>query len=136
MFSADFAIANLQDPQQATGYDRLLNLLKQRKQYDLSDAIVAMVESEQLNPSMSERLQQIEQLKGWLDAFRPLPANVVAELKKLYDVRFTYHSNEIEGNTLTQSETELVLETGITIGGKTLREHLRGRWAQRCDRLH
>lgn len=49
---------------------------------------------------------------------------VVAELKKLYDVKFTYNSNAIEGNTLTQSETALVLETGITIGGKTLREHL------------
>ncbi|MCC3511849.1 MAG: Fic family protein, partial [Microcoleus sp. PH2017_17_BER_D_A] len=47
-----------------------------------------------------------------------------AELKKLYDVRFTYNSNAIEGNTLTQSETELVLTKGITVGGKTLDEHL------------
>jgi Fic family protein len=39
-------------------------------------------------------------------------------------VRFTYNSNAIEGNTLTQSETELVLTKGITIGGKTLDEHL------------
>jgi Fic family protein len=120
----DFAMANLQNPQQVTGYDRLLNLLKQRKQYDLSDAIAAMVEGDRLNPDISERLQQINRLKGWLDEFRPLPVSVVVELKKLYDVRFTYNSNAIEGNTLTQSETELVLETGITIGGKTLREHL------------
>lgn len=73
---------------------------------------------------LSEKLQQVDKLKGWLDSFRPLPSNVVAELKKLYDVKFTYNSNAIEGNTLTQSETALVLETGITIGGKTLREHL------------
>ena len=72
----------------------------------------------------SEKLQQVDKLKGWLDSFRPLPLTVVAELKKLYDVRFTYNSNAIEGNTLTPSETALVLETGITIGGKTLREHL------------
>jgi Fic family protein len=73
---------------------------------------------------LSEKLQQVDKLKGWLDSFRPLPLTVVAELKKLYDVKFTYNSNAIEGNTLTQSETALVLETGITIGGKTLREHL------------
>lgn len=74
--------------------------------------------------NLSEKLQHIDTLKSWLDSFRPLPPTVVAELKKLYEVRFTYHSNAIEGNTLTQRETELVLETGITIGGKTLREHL------------
>ncbi|MDD3136998.1 MAG: hypothetical protein PHF57_07635 [Methanoregula sp.] len=39
-------------------------------------------------------------------------------------VLHTYHSNSIEGNTLTLSETKLVLSTGITTGGKTLREHL------------
>ena len=130
--SSDFAIATAQTSQQVTGYDRLLDLLKQRKQYDLSDAILrslaepiaAMMEDDRLNSTITERLQQIDRLKGWLDEFRPLPGSVVAELKKLYDVRFTYNSNAIEGNTLTQSETELVLEKGITIGGKTLREHL------------
>ncbi|MEG4338814.1 Fic family protein [Microcoleus sp. AT8-B1] len=74
--------------------------------------------------NLSEKLQKVDRLKAWLDSFRPLSPTVVAELKKLYDVRFTYHSNAIEGNTLTQRETELVLETGITVGGKTLREHL------------
>ncbi|GAB4457422.1 MAG: Fic family protein [Armatimonadaceae bacterium] len=69
-------------------------------------------------------LQQLDKLKGWLDYFRPFPASVVAELKKFYDVRYTYHSNAIEGNTLSQSETEMVLEKGITVGGKTLTEHL------------
>ncbi|HEY9621553.1 MAG TPA: Fic family protein [Crinalium sp.] len=71
-----------------------------------------------------ETLQTIQQLKTWLDAFRPLPPTVVSELRQRYQVRFTYHSNALEGNTLTQSETELVLTTGITIGGKTLQEHL------------
>lgn len=70
------------------------------------------------------KLAQIDRLKGWLDSFRPLDSAIVAELKQLYDVRFTYNSNAIEGNTLTQSETELVLSKGITIGGKTLDEHL------------
>jgi Fic family protein len=74
--------------------------------------------------TMSEKLEQLDKLKIRLDSFRPFPPAVVAELKKLYDVRFTYHSNAIEGNTLTQSETEMVLEHGITVGGKTLAEHL------------
>ena len=70
------------------------------------------------------KLEQIDKLKAWLDEFRPFDQTIIAELKKLYDVRFTYNSNAIEGNTLTQSETELVLTKGITIGGKTLDEHL------------
>ncbi|MEG4417838.1 Fic family protein [Microcoleus sp. LAD1_D5] len=74
--------------------------------------------------NLSEKLQQVDRLKAWLDSFRPLSPTLVAELKKLYDVRFTYHSNALEENTLTQRETALVLETGITVGGKTLREHL------------
>ena len=74
--------------------------------------------------SLTEKYAQVDKLKGWLDDFRPLPSAVVAELKQLFDVRFTYNSNAIEGNTLTQSETQLILEKGITVGGKTLREHL------------
>ena len=70
------------------------------------------------------KLERIDKLKAWLDGFRPFDSTLVAELKKLYDVRFTYNSNAIEGNTLTQSETELVLTKGITVGGKTLDEHL------------
>lgn len=70
------------------------------------------------------KLEQIDRLKAWLDGFRPLERDILTELKQRYDVRFTYHSNAIEGNTLTQSETELVLSKGITIGGKTLNEHL------------
>ncbi|MEY2978919.1 MAG: hypothetical protein RLZZ435_3058 [Cyanobacteriota bacterium] len=70
------------------------------------------------------KLAQIDQLKAWLDGFRPLESTILAELKQRYDVSFTYNSNAIEGNTLTQSETELVLSKGITIGGKTLTEHL------------
>ena len=74
--------------------------------------------------SSLSKFEQLDRLKGWLDSFRPLSPVIVEELKKLYDVQFTYNSNAIEGNTLTQSETELVLSKGITVGGKTLIEHL------------
>lgn len=104
-------------------YDEFIQTLIRQKRHNLAREIRQFLQS---LPHMllSEKLQQLDKLKSWLDSFRPLPLTVVAELKKLYDVKFTYNSNAIEGNTLTQSETALVLETGITIGGKTLREHL------------
>ena len=74
--------------------------------------------------SLVPTLQQVDRLKAQLDPLRPLPPDVVAELRHRTTVRFTYNSNAIEGNTLTQSETEMVLEQGITVGGKTLIEHL------------
>jgi len=61
--------------------------------------------------------------KASLDALRPLSASVVAKLRETLDVEWTYNSNAIEGNTLTLRETFIVLAHGITIGGKTLREH-------------
>jgi len=74
--------------------------------------------------NITQKLIEIDKLKFWLDSFRPLPFEVVTELKRRNDVRFTYNSNAIEGNTLTQLETEMVLSSGITIGGKTIAEHL------------
>jgi Fic family protein len=115
----------LQPPLQSiySSYDRFLQALIQRHPQRAIDLIQQALPSLSTMP-LAARLQQIDQLKTWLDSFRPLPPILVSELKKLYDVKFTYNSNAIEGNTLTQSETELVLKTGITIGGKTLNEHL------------
>jgi Fic family protein len=68
-------------------------------------------------------LARLEQKKAQLDALRPLPAAAVARLKEQITVEWIYNSNAIEGNTLTLRETQLILETGLTIGGKSLREH-------------
>jgi Fic family protein len=59
-----------------------------------------------------------------LDGFRPLPAALVRNLEDWLRVELTYTSNAIEGNTLTRRETAAVVEKGLTVGGKTLREHL------------
>lgn len=64
----------------------------------------------------------IDRLKSALDANRPLPTHLVKSLAEDLAIRWTYHSNAIEGNTLTLLETKVVLE-GITVGGKALREH-------------
>lgn len=68
------------------------------------------------------KFSRIEKLKSWLDARRPLPPALVARLHEDLVLRWTFHSNAIEGNTLTLLETKVVLE-GVTIGGKLMREH-------------
>lgn len=62
--------------------------------------------------------------KRQLDGFRPLPPELVRNLYEWFKVELTYTSNALEGNSLTRRETAVVIEHGLTIGGKTLREHL------------
>lgn len=62
--------------------------------------------------------------KNRLDQYRPLPDGLVRNLEEWLKIELTYTSNAIEGNTLTRRETALVVEKGITVGGKTLKEHL------------
>lgn len=69
-------------------------------------------------------LKDLDKLKKQLDQYRPLSSDVVKNLRENLIVNWTYNSNAIEGNTLTLKETKVILEDGITIGGKTLREHL------------
>jgi len=68
------------------------------------------------------RFSHLDQLKSLLDQHRPLPSSMVKNLQEELILRWTYNSNAIEGNTLTLQETKVALE-GITIGGKTMREH-------------
>lgn len=69
-------------------------------------------------------IAQCHQLKVELDAYRPLSPDILLQLKQYYRIALTYSSNALEGNTLSESETKVVLEDGITIGGKPLRDHL------------
>ncbi len=57
-------------------------------------------------------------------SMRPQSSDAMKRLHEELRLQHTYHSNAIEGNTLTLPETKLLLEEGITTGGKTLREHL------------
>ena len=53
---------------------------------------------------------------------RPLSETEVRELDAYYRIGTTYSSNALEGNSLTLSETKVLLEDGITIGGKPIRD--------------
>ncbi|NQT60981.1 MAG: Fic family protein [Bacteroidetes bacterium] len=65
----------------------------------------------------------IQGKKRELDRHRPLQSSIVRKLEEEFSLAWTYNSNAIEGNTLSLQETEIVINQGITIGGKTVNEH-------------
>lgn len=69
-------------------------------------------------------LTEIDQLKSKLSTLRPLPIEALKKIQNALDIEYTYESNRIEGNTLTLQETALVINEGVTISGKPMREHL------------
>ena len=80
-------------------------------------------------------LASIEGKKRELDKLRPLPPSIVQKLKEQFLIEWTYNSNAIEGNTLTLQETELVLNRGLTIGNKSLKEHFEAINHKECIEL-
>jgi Fic family protein len=74
--------------------------------------------------TLADSMAQLDDLKRCLDSFRPLNAGQLERLQLTWDTEYTYESNRIEGNTLTLSETSLVINEGITVAGKTINEHL------------
>jgi len=74
-----------------------------------------------MNSRIDYLLTQIDALKQKLDVSRPLLNETILQA---IDIEYTYNSNRIEGNTLTLRETDLVINKGLTIGGKSMREHL------------
>ncbi|MFZ5563610.1 MAG: Fic family protein [Thermodesulfobacteriota bacterium] len=68
-------------------------------------------------------LKNIEGKKRELDRHRPLPPSLASRLKDEFALEWTYNTNALEGNTLSLQETDLVINRGVTIGGKSLREH-------------
>ncbi len=73
---------------------------------------------------LASLITTISDKKAELDRLRPLVPLALTQLERATDLELTYTSNAIEGNTLTQIETNLVIEHGITIGGKKLKDHL------------
>lgn len=71
----------------------------------------------QIQKRLDEKLEIIKKA-------RPLPASLVAKLKEQFAIDMTYNSNAIEGNRLTLKETYWVISEGITVKGKSLKDHL------------
>ena len=77
-----------------------------------------------MDKELKELLQECDTLKAHLSELRPLPAEAMQKIEEAFALEYTYESNRIEGNTLTLQETELVVNEGVTIAGKSMREHL------------
>ena len=73
--------------------------------------------------SLQLQYDRVFEKKKQLDNARPLPTIALQKLKESLFMEWTYNSNAIEGNTLTLNETKLVLQDGMTVKGKSLREH-------------
>ncbi|OIO19383.1 MAG: cell filamentation protein Fic [Candidatus Magasanikbacteria bacterium CG_4_10_14_0_8_um_filter_32_14] len=74
-----------------------------------------------LSPITKARL---EEKLAKLNKLRPLPKSTVQKLREKFQIEMTYNSNAIEGNSLTLKETFLVINEGITVKGKPLKDHL------------
>lgn len=71
---------------------------------------------------MTDTFEKCRYYKKRIDALHPFPPETLASLKKYFRVGLTYTSNAIEGNSLTESETKVLIEDGLTVSGKPLRD--------------
>ena len=72
---------------------------------------------------ITDKFKKADENNRLLSAYRPLPPETLKSLRDYYRVGLTYTSNALEGNSLTESETKVVIEDGLTIEGKPLRDH-------------
>ena len=70
---------------------------------------------------LDDLLVRVDAMKARLDTCRPLAGE---QVQLALDIEYTYESNRIEGNTLTLRETDLVVNKGLTVSGKSMREHM------------
>ncbi len=73
---------------------------------------------------MKDLFKKIDRLKTKIDGHRPMNSHMVKQLREYFRIGMTYSSNSLEGNSLTETETKIVIEDGITIGGKPVKDHL------------
>lgn len=90
---------------------------------DAIKPIDARTKTNNIYEGINQSFDLADQLKKEIDHYRPLSPRMSESLQQNLIVEWTYNSNAIEGNTLTLFETKVVLE-GITIGGKSVKEHL------------
>ena len=99
----------------------ILTLAESRVEYLNSNQALKMRD---LSDSVNSKLLQVDVLKKEWASKKPLNLLQLQKMTEFFHVAYTYESNRIEGNTLSLQETHLVVNEGITIGGKSMREHL------------
>lgn len=72
---------------------------------------------------LQSTFERLYHKKQHLQTSRPLPAIALNKIRESLSIEWTYNSNSIEGNTMSLRETQMVLQEGITVKGKSLREH-------------
>lgn len=107
---------------------KIPGVIKRGRSYLIPDNAAKPMDGRKLRHiSISEQYTElfacIDELKEQLNKQRPLTQGELQRLQEEFLIEYTYHSNAIEGNTLTLQETALVLE-GITIDQKPLKDHL------------
>lgn len=73
-------------------------------------------------PTLQELLQKADSYKQKISSARPLAEEELKSLDDYFRIGFTYTSNALEGSTLTISETKILIEDGITVGGRPLKD--------------
>lgn len=105
-------------------------IVSELKTYPFAEEVMSMVAEEFASyhpirkfedPSIEIILSEIDALKQQLDQIRTYENFRITEALQL---EYTFESNRIEGNTLTLRETDLVINQGLTISGKSMKEHL------------
>jgi transcriptional regulator with XRE-family HTH domain len=101
--------------------ENILSVAETRIEYLRNEQKPSSIE---LSEDILEQLNQLDLLKQkWVNQ-RPLEGIQLTKLREYFNIKNTFESNRIEGNTLTYQETQLVVNEGLTIGGKPLKDHL------------
>ena len=109
-------------------------VLEQIREYPKATEVLALVEEsmteyrvaakKNISPELSELLKTVDSLKSEIRKNYPRNKTQLRKLDEYFATGYTFESNRIEGNTLTLQETDLVVNKGITIAGKSMKEHL------------
>lgn len=75
------------------------------------------------NEELVRLYEKADRYKAKIDSVRPLTEREAKNLDDYFKIGLTFSSNAIEGNTLTISETKVLLEDGLTVGGKPIRDY-------------
>lgn len=69
-----------------------------------------------------EQIKKLDLYQNTISELRPFDGEMLKQVKNFYRIGLTWTSNALEGNSLTESETKVLIEDGLTIGGKPLRD--------------